>query len=144
MSNSQILSRISPSANLSAEGKYGAPDSQDKNSSFENPDLQVIDISGIRAYTNLPLNEDITNMLRSTAERVREKQAEEPKTYSNPEIYLTRTDPGPSGKMQVKLEIRTNPEPVEHLRRITGYLVGTLDKFNDAKRAEERDRVKHI
>lgn len=27
--------------------------------------------------------------------------------------------------------------------RITGYLVGTLDRFNDAKRAEEADRVKH-
>ena len=32
---------------------------------------------------------------------------------------------------------------VERIRRITGYLVGTLDRFNDAKRAEERDRVKH-
>ena len=31
----------------------------------------------------------------------------------------------------------------ERSRRITGYLVGTLDKWNDAKRAEERDRVKH-
>lgn len=31
----------------------------------------------------------------------------------------------------------------ERTRRITGYLVGTLDRFNDAKRAEERDRVKH-
>ncbi|CAK7193267.1 hypothetical protein COMNV_01481 [Commensalibacter sp. Nvir] len=28
-------------------------------------------------------------------------------------------------------------------RRITGYLVGTLDRFNNAKRAEEKDRVKH-
>ncbi|WP_025640334.1 anaerobic ribonucleoside triphosphate reductase [Schnuerera ultunensis] len=32
----------------------------------------------------------------------------------------------------------------ERIRRITGYLVGTLDRFNDAKRAEERDRVKHL
>ena len=32
----------------------------------------------------------------------------------------------------------------ERIRRITGYLVGTLDNFNDAKRAEERDRVKHF
>ena len=31
----------------------------------------------------------------------------------------------------------------ERIRRITGYLVGTLDRFNNAKRAEERDRVKH-
>ena len=33
--------------------------------------------------------------------------------------------------------------PFERIRRITGYLVGTLASFNDAKRAEERDRVKH-
>lgn len=32
----------------------------------------------------------------------------------------------------------------DRIRRITGYLVGTLDRFNDAKRAEERDRVKHF
>ena len=31
----------------------------------------------------------------------------------------------------------------ERIRRITGYLVGTTDRFNDAKRAEEHDRVKH-
>lgn len=33
--------------------------------------------------------------------------------------------------------------PFNRIRRITGYLVGTLDRFNDAKRAEEADRVKH-
>lgn len=32
----------------------------------------------------------------------------------------------------------------DRIRRITGYLVGTLDRFNDAKKAEERDRVKHL
>lgn len=32
----------------------------------------------------------------------------------------------------------------QRIRRITGYLVGTLERFNDAKRAEERDRVKHF
>ena len=31
----------------------------------------------------------------------------------------------------------------ERIRRITGYLVGTVDRFNNGKRAEERDRVKH-
>ena len=31
----------------------------------------------------------------------------------------------------------------ERIRRITGYLVGTLDRFNNGKRAEEHDRVKH-
>ncbi len=33
--------------------------------------------------------------------------------------------------------------PFERIRRITGYLVGTMDRWNDAKTAEERDRVKH-
>lgn len=33
--------------------------------------------------------------------------------------------------------------PFERIRRITGYLVGTMDNWNDAKTAEERDRVKH-
>ena len=33
--------------------------------------------------------------------------------------------------------------PFDRIRRITGYLVGTLDRFNDAKRCEEHDRVKH-
>ncbi|MBC3888084.1 anaerobic ribonucleoside triphosphate reductase [Acetobacterium paludosum] len=32
----------------------------------------------------------------------------------------------------------------ERIRRITGYLVGTLDRFNDAKKAEEKDRIKHF
>lgn len=31
----------------------------------------------------------------------------------------------------------------ERIRRITGYLVGTLEKWNNAKKAEERDRVIH-
>ena len=33
--------------------------------------------------------------------------------------------------------------PFERIRRITGYLVGTMDNWNDAKSAEEADRVKH-
>lgn len=31
----------------------------------------------------------------------------------------------------------------ERIRRITGYLVGTMDRWNNAKQAEEKDRVKH-
>jgi len=42
-------------------------------------------------------------------------------------------------------EIKTIGENVgfERIRRITGYLVGTVERFNNGKRAEERDRVKH-
>ena len=34
--------------------------------------------------------------------------------------------------------------PFDRIRRITGYLVGTMDHWNNAKRAEEKDRVKHV
>ena len=37
----------------------------------------------------------------------------------------------------------SNYIPFERIRRITGYLVGTVDRFNDAKQAEEKARVKH-
>ena len=32
---------------------------------------------------------------------------------------------------------------LERIRRITGYLVGTTERFNNAKKCEEQDRVKH-
>ena len=47
------------------------------------------------------------------------------------------------GKEFVDLEWHLSSQPFDRVRRITGYLVGTLDRFNNGKRAEERDRVKH-
>lgn len=44
----------------------------------------------------------------------------------------------------VDLDYQFTAVPIERIRRITGYLVGTLDRFNDAKRAEVEDRVKHM
>lgn len=41
------------------------------------------------------------------------------------------------------VNLRYRVVPFDRIRRITGYLVGTLESFNDAKRAEERDRVRH-
>lgn len=46
-------------------------------------------------------------------------------------------------KKNVNSELIGEGVGFERIRRITGYLVGTLDRFNDAKRAEEKDRVKH-
>jgi hypothetical protein len=43
----------------------------------------------------------------------------------------------------VDLEWHFAPIPFDRIRRITGYLVGTLDRFNDGKRAEVADRVHH-
>ena len=44
---------------------------------------------------------------------------------------------------EVELEYDLSCRPFHRIRRITGYLVGTVDRFNNAKRAEEHDRVKH-
>ena len=44
---------------------------------------------------------------------------------------------------EVELDYDLGALPFHRIRRITGYLVGTLDRFNNAKRAEEHDRVKH-
>lgn len=54
-------------------------------------------------------------------------------------------------KKEVEVEVTTTKEKkttgegvgFERIRRITGYLVGTVDRFNNAKQAEEHDRVKH-
>lgn len=43
----------------------------------------------------------------------------------------------------VNLKTHFADVPFQRIRRITGYLVGTLDRFNDAKRAEVMDRIKH-
>ena len=44
--------------------------------------------------------------------------------------------------VNLRTEYKTNI-PFVRIRRITGYLVGSLERFNNGKRAEERDRVKH-
>lgn len=43
----------------------------------------------------------------------------------------------------VDLVLTSDPVRFQRIRRITGYLVGTLDRFNNAKRHEVEDRVKH-
>lgn len=48
-----------------------------------------------------------------------------------------------AGNGNVALDYKLRPAKFERIRRITGYLVGTTDRFNNAKRAEEHDRVKH-
>ena len=44
---------------------------------------------------------------------------------------------------RVALNYTTQGQKFERIRRITGYLVGTIDRWNNAKRAEEQERVKH-
>lgn len=49
----------------------------------------------------------------------------------------------PTDPEMIDLEYKWCNHPFHRLRRITGYLVGTLGRWNNGKRAEERDRVKH-
>ena len=44
----------------------------------------------------------------------------------------------------VDLRYHLAPRPFSRIRRITGYLVGDMSHWNNAKAAEEHDRVKHI
>lgn len=62
------------------------------------------------------------------------------KKYKNKKI--TRLDITIDGEF-LDIVIYFEPVKFERIRRITGYLVGTLDRFNNAKRAEVTDRVKH-
>lgn len=48
-----------------------------------------------------------------------------------------------SDGMIVSEEMRGKGVGFDRIRRITGYLVGSLDRFNTAKRSEVADRVKH-
>ncbi len=48
-----------------------------------------------------------------------------------------------AGKGDIALDFKLRPAKFERIRRITGYLVGTTDRWNNAKRSEEHDRVKH-
>lgn len=65
-------------------------------------------------------------------EHAREKYGQEPK-----HINITLCGE------EVELDYDFGEKPFHRIRRITGYLVGTLDRFNNAKRSEEQDRVKH-
>ena len=56
------------------------------------------------------------------------------------EIHVTVD---PNDPEMVDIEYMWGGAPFNRLRRITGYLVGTLSRWNNGKRAEERDRVKH-
>lgn len=45
---------------------------------------------------------------------------------------------------KVDVDYQLHGQKFERIRRITGYLTGDLTSWNDAKRAEERERVKHL
>ena len=56
---------------------------------------------------------------------------------------LTSLAISPAADGEINLDYELQPAKFERIRRITGYLVGTIDRWNNAMRAEEHDRVKH-
>ena len=56
---------------------------------------------------------------------------------------LSQLTISPAENGEVNLDYVLQPARFERIRRITGYLVGTIDRWHNAKRAEEHDRVKH-
>ena len=54
-------------------------------------------------------------------------------------VSITVTEDGDDAK----IEWTAHHTKFERVHRITGYLVGTIDRWNDAKQAEEHDRLKH-
>ena len=62
---------------------------------------------------------------------------------ANPDKYFKTIDLIVDGEF-VDVKYTYENVPFERIRRITGYLVGTMEQWNDAKRAEEHDRVKHM
>ena len=61
---------------------------------------------------------------------------------SNPDKYIKTVDFTVDGEY-VDVKYTYDGVPFERIRRITGYLVGTVDRFNNGKRAEVEDRVTH-
>ena len=56
---------------------------------------------------------------------------------------LTTLDISIDDNDNVELEYTFNNEPIARVRRVCGYLTGTIDSWNNAKQAELSDRVKH-
>ena len=63
------------------------------------------------------------------------------KKYGN-RLKEVTVQPDPDDNDYVEMNYKLS-QPFERIRRITGYLVGTLDRWGNSKRSEERDRVKH-
>lgn len=64
------------------------------------------------------------------------------KKYPDRKIDNVNITIGDDGMVDIETHFKPQPK-FTRIRRITGYLVGTVDRFNNAKRAEEHDRVKH-
>lgn len=53
-------------------------------------------------------------------------------------------DGGIAGNTDVELTLTPDPVRFQRIRRVTGYLTGSVERWNNAKQAELGDRLKHI
>ena len=84
---------------------------------------------GIIIYSNIDVSEEeIDNYIARGLDKMGERLRTITMRIDGDYVDLTYSEKAPN---------------FDRIRRITGYLVGTLDRFNDAKRSEESERVKH-
>lgn len=91
----------------------------------------IKEINGVEIFTDL---QDATDKELVAYVKLARKTSEYPVT----KIEVMEMEQG-----NVSLEFSCRPPKFDRIRRITGYLVGTVDKWNDGKKAELNDRVKH-
>lgn len=90
-------------------------------------------------YDTKVVVEDIPDMTFDEAE----KYVEYSQLRLGRDKVLTNLNVTLDDEGRVHLDYVSKNPSFERIRRITGYLVGSIDRWNDAKRAEEHDRVKH-
>lgn len=78
-----------------------------------------------------------------TEQEIQEYMKRAQEKYDGHVVEMTiKVDPEDEEYVNIDYTLDNVP-PFQRLRRITGYLVGTMERWNDAKRAEENERVKH-
>lgn len=108
---------------------------QEDNHILKSPPPPLVDgvairIEGLDDVTEREAKNYIDLVVKQIAENVR-------KNLSS--ISIIKQEDG-----HIKLDYVVHHQKFERIRRITGYLVGSMDKWNNAKRAEEADRIKHL
>jgi hypothetical protein len=89
----------------------------------------------IKYQEGLELTEKEAAAVEARIEQLKTQYSE---LYRNLKIEVSINDDG-----DVVINHKAEGRRFERIRRITGYLVGTIDRWNNAKQAEEHDRVKH-
>ena len=96
------------------------------------------DLDGTEVYVNGNIDGISTDELLKYVHYIRNKE-----NIDNKKMMLASLTVELTKDKQIALDYSIKPRKFERIRRITGYLVGDLSKWNNGKLAEEHDRVKH-